>query len=188
MEKLLLEKSNMVFSMWHGNELALIAFSDRYKLVTMTSTSKDGEIMDFILKKLGFKTSRGSTTRGGVSALKGLLRIAKEGYTPMIPVDGPKGPIYEPKPGVFELSKLLNAPILPTGVAASSSLVFKKSWNKAFLPLPFSKVVLVWGEPMAPVQEGQDPRSIELATQLKTALDACGQSAKKYLTEDSGKC
>src|SRR2546430_3297046 len=93
MKELMKNKQPLVFAMWHGNELAMIAFVKYYKVGTMTSQSKDGELMDFVLRKLGFKTSRGSSTRGAVSALKGLVRISKSGYIPMFPVDGPKGPI-----------------------------------------------------------------------------------------------
>ncbi len=181
MNDLMRQQAPLVFAMWHGNELAMIAFAKHYKVATLTSQSKDGELMDFVLRKMGFQTSRGSSTRGGVSALKGLVRISKTGYVPMFPVDGPKGPIYVPKPGVFELSRLTQAHILPGGVAASSSYVFKKSWNKAFLPLPFSKVVLAWTDPISPVTKDMDPRSEELSLRLKKALDASGQRAQENL-------
>lgn len=180
MQAMLREKKPLIFAMWHGNELAMISFSYRYPVATLTSQSKDGELMDMVLRRLGFKTSRGSSTRGAVSALKGIIRIAREGYIPVLPVDGPKGPIYEPKPGVFEVSKILNAHIVPGGIAHSGAIHFKKSWNKAFFPLPFSKVTLYWGKPLPPIGKGQDPRDPALAKTLKASLDACGQQALHF--------
>lgn len=180
-EQLKKEPGKIIFSMWHGNELAAIAFSKYYKLATMTSTSEDGQIMDFVLRRLGFQTSRGSSTRGAVSALKGLVRLARKGHITVFPVDGPKGPLYEPKPGVFELSRLTQGYIYPCGIACSSAIRFEKSWNKTFLPRPFSKVVMYWGEPMEPIQKSMDPRNPQLSSKLKAALDAAGRDAAKRL-------
>src|SRR5690606_18737721 len=109
---------------WHGDELAVLHLVKRYRLATMTSTSKDGAIIDYVIRKLGGDTSRGSSTRGAVTALKGLVRLGRSGRVLSLAVDGPKGPIYEPKPGVFELSKLCGAAIVPVGVAVTKAHVF----------------------------------------------------------------
>jgi lysophospholipid acyltransferase (LPLAT)-like uncharacterized protein len=175
----------IVFAFWHGHELAMISFSTHYKFATMTSMSSNGQLMEKVLNWLGAKTSKGSSSRGAVSGLKGLIRIAKSGYIPVVPVDGPRGPIYEPKPGVFELSRMLNAKIYPGGVASSSSFLFPKSWNKTFLPKPFSKVYLHWGKPLPPITKALDPRDPELALRLKNAINAAGQSALKEIALNS---
>lgn len=175
--------NSWICAIWHGDELAIITFCRFYKVATMTSTSKDGELMDRVLHKLGMATARGSSTRGGVSALKGMIRLTKNGWSPVIPVDGPKGPYHKAKPGVFELSKLTKTPIIPVGVAASNSFVFKKSWNKAYIPLPFSKVALVWGETFD-YDPALDPRSPVLAQSLEHALAAVGQKAVKVFAKN----
>jgi len=174
-------KKTVIFALWHGHELAMISFSKFYSVVTMTSTSDDGQIMDGVLKLLGMKTSKGSSSKKAAQGLLGLLRLAKKGFNPVVPVDGPRGPIYEPKPGVFELSRLLGARIYPGALACSSALHFEKSWNKAFLPKPFSKVVLYWGAPMEAVSQSEDPRSKELAQTLKLAVNAASQAACKEI-------
>jgi lysophospholipid acyltransferase (LPLAT)-like uncharacterized protein len=178
-------KTPIIFAFWHGHELAMISFSKYYKFATMTSVSSDGQLMEKVLNWMGAKTSKGSSSRNAVQGLKGLIRIAKSGYIPVVPVDGPRGPIYEPKPGVFELSRLLNAKIYPGGVAASSSILFKKSWNKTFLPYPFARVVLHWGKPLGPITKDVDPRDPELAKRLKDAINAAGQSALKEIAQKS---
>ena len=178
LKKFLAEMRPVVFAHWHGDELALIHLVRRYGLSTMTSTSRDGSIIDFAIRKLGGSTARGSSTRGGVGALKGLIRLVKNGSNASIAVDGPRGPIYTPKPGVFHLSRICRAPIVPTGVAASPIHVFRKSWNKAFLPLPFAKVVVVLSEPLPPQEERENSNSAAI---LKTAIDAARQQAGKII-------
>lgn len=171
----------VIFAFWHGHELAMISFSKYYKLATMTSLSSDGQLMAKVLRGLGLKTVNGSSSRNAVQGLKGLIRLGKSGYIPVVPVDGPRGPIYEPKPGVFELSRMLGAKIYPGAVATTSAIHFHKSWNKTFLPHPFAKVSLFWEKPIGPITKNMDPRDPELAKQLKIAINAAGQSALKEI-------
>lgn len=176
------DKSTLLFAHWHGDELVLFHFIGKYRVATMASTSKDGEIMNTAVRLIGGKTTRGSSTRGGISGLKGLIRLIKTEFRNCsFAVDGPKGPLYEVKPGIFEMSRLLKAPIYPAGVACSKAWKFEKSWNKTFLPKPFSKIIVSWGEPMSPVSSEVDPRSSELAKTLKEALHQCRESAHKNL-------
>ena len=168
----------IIFAMWHGDELGAISFSRHFPLATLTSTSKDGEIMNGVLKRLGFATSRGSSTRGGVRALKGLIKLGKSGRVVVVPVDGPKGPRHKSKPGVFELSRVLGAKIYPIGIAASKKHIFERSWNKAYLPFPLSKVAMVVGDPLLPVTRGQDPKDAALANRLEKAIHGAGDQAR----------
>jgi lysophospholipid acyltransferase (LPLAT)-like uncharacterized protein len=171
----------LILAHWHGDELALFHLVRPYNLATMTSTSRDGEIVDFLIRKLGGDTSRGSSTRGGVAALKGLIRLCRSGRIVSIAVDGPRGPIYQPKPGVFELSKICGAAIVPVGVVANHSFVFKNAWNKAFLPLPGSKVVIYFAQPIAPLLENEEPKNMALATTHTSQLGAAKQQAAKII-------
>lgn len=171
----------IILAFWHGHELAMLSYASEYKFATMTSISSDGQLMAKVLRWMGAKTSDGSSSRKAVQGLKGLIRLAKLGYIPVVPVDGPRGPIYEPKPGVFELSRLLGAKIYPGAVAVDSYHLFHKSWNKTFLPYPFARVHLHWGEPFSPITKDMDPRDPELALRLKDAINAAGQSALKKI-------
>ena len=167
-----------ILAHWHGDESVLFGLIPRYRLATITSQSKDGSMMTTMVHLQRGKTSRGSSTRGGVGALKGLLRYTKMGYNCSYAVDGPKGPIYKVKPGVFETSRLMNAPIFVAGVACDNKITFEKSWNKAFLPKPFSRVHAVWMGPLPPIQKGQDPRSPELALSLEKSLEEASRQAR----------
>ncbi|NQY99136.1 MAG: DUF374 domain-containing protein [Bdellovibrionales bacterium] len=169
----------LIFAFWHGHELAVAQLTKRYRLATMTSHSKDGELMTFVIHKLGGTTSRGSSSRGGAGGLKGLIRLVKTGRPASIAVDGPRGPIYEVKPGVFELSRLCKAKIFAVGLDAPTAWIFEKSWNKAILPKPFSTISVSYSIGMGPVTSDMDPKSAELASELKEHIsDACQQARK----------
>ncbi len=169
----------VILAHWHGDELALISLVRHYRIATIASQSKDGELMSKVLKWLGAKTSRGSSTRGGVQALKGLLRLMKEGGNCSFAVDGPKGPIYKVKPGVFEISRMVHAPIYAVGVHCDRAIQFPRSWNKTYLPKPFAKITFFWIGPMPAVTKELNPRNQDLALALEDLLHQARLEASK---------
>ncbi len=162
----------VIMAHWHGDELALIHLVVRYRIATITSTSKDGELMDEVLRRLGAATARGSSSKGGANALRGVIQLCRKGgHNVSFAVDGPRGPIYEVKPGVFEFSRLMDAPVYAVSVGVSRPWIFRRSWNQAVLPKPFSRVHVRVAECLPPVTREQDPRSEALAAQLADALN-----------------
>jgi lysophospholipid acyltransferase (LPLAT)-like uncharacterized protein len=175
-------KTPIILAHWHGDEIPLVSLVQRYRIATMISTSKDGEMMNTVVRLMGGTSARGSSTRGGSSALKGLIRIMKsESRNTSLAVDGPKGPIYIVKPGVFELSRLIENPIFSAGVYCDSKMIIEKAWNKAYLPKPFAKINIVWRGPVGPVTRNVDPRSEALREELTAALLEARQSAVKEI-------
>lgn len=172
--------SPIIFAHFHGDELALVHSVKRYRIATISSQSKDGELMSKVIHWLGGKTSRGSSTRGGVQALKGLIRLIKnENLNTSFAVDGPKGPIYEVKPGVFEVSRLLDAPIFYGGIFCQNAFHFPKSWNKTYLPKPFTRIDIVWIGPDGPFSKELDPRDPIEAKKAKERLFTARSKAKE---------
>ena len=177
------QKKTFILAHWHGDELALIQFARRYRIATIVSTSKDGQLMDGVLKLLGAKTSRGSSTRGAVGALKGLIRLTRDGQSCSFAVDGPKGPIYKVKPGVFETSRMIKAPIFAGGVAVDRAWHFPRSWNKTYLPKPFAKIIVIWTEAMDEIHSELDPRSEVLAFDLEQKLNNTKEKALNLIAQ-----
>lgn len=171
----------MVFAHFHGDELVYLSTVKRYRIATLTSTSDDGEIMNTTVKLMGAKTTRGSSTRGGIGGLKGLLRLCKQGYNCSFAVDGPKGPIYEVKPGVFETARWIRGIIYAGGVHVDRAWHFPKAWNKTFLPKPFAQVVIVWQRLPIEINNETDPRSSDLANLLKNQLFDARRNAVKLI-------
>lgn len=177
-------RTPVVLAHWHGDELALISIVKRYRIATIASQSKDGELMAKVLGWLGAKTSRGSSSRGAVQGLKGLLRLIKDGGNCSFAVDGPKGPIYKVKPGVFEISRMIAGPIYAAGVAVDRAIYFPRSWNKTFLPKPFAKVIIYWVGPLPPVARESDPRNPDLALELEGVLNQARDQARKFIADN----
>jgi lysophospholipid acyltransferase (LPLAT)-like uncharacterized protein len=137
-----------VYSVWHNNLVATILGHIGQPFTMVISESKDGELVAVTCEKFGYRPSRGSSTRGGKKALLEIIKNVRAGLYGAMAVDGPKGPVYQVKPGVIEIARQCGCPILPTSAYSNSMWVFQKSWDKFRLPKPFSKIVLVIGEPI----------------------------------------
>ncbi len=128
--------------------------------------------MNRLVQLFGGQTVRGSSTREGIRALKGIITLKKQGYRPNMAVDGPKGPVYKVKPGVFQISRLTDLPIIPLSFHASKTYLFKKSWNQTRLPLPFSKITIQWGTCLPALSKKDDPKNPIFQENLSEKLHA----------------
>lgn len=174
LQKFLQNNQLFVVAHWHGEEVGLLHLLKRYRAACMVSHSKDGELITKVIELSGSKVSRGSSSRGAVGALKGILRLAKDGWRPSVAIDGPRGPRHQVKQGVLEISKILNAPVFTISMAASRPFVLKKSWNLMEIPLPFSRVVVCWGAPIYLYSSDEfETKKMEIANELKIKKQFC---------------
>jgi hypothetical protein len=125
----------------------------------MVSASQDGEFVARILARQGVVAVRGSRNRGGLSALKGLIALLRQGYNAAIVADGSQGPARVMQAGAILLAGKNGAPILPMAVAADRYWAFR-SWDRTLLPKPFARLDLWYGEPLI-VPEKADAEAIE---------------------------
>jgi lysophospholipid acyltransferase (LPLAT)-like uncharacterized protein len=137
---------NVIYVFWHQNILPLLYLHRFSKSVVLISSSKDGEYISGPAEVLGYQTARGSSTRGGSSAIKKLIKLS-ENYSVAITPDGPKGPIHEVKDGVIYLALITKKPIIPVSIIIDKAKVLN-SWDKFRIPKFFSKIEVTYGEPI----------------------------------------
>ncbi len=136
-----------IYALWHSQQLALTLGHRDQNIAVIVSRHRDGEIISRMVEGIGFRTIRGSSTRGGSPALRGFIRAAAEGHPLAITTDGPQGPARQCKPGAVLASARTGLPIVP--VAAAASRVWRvNSWDEFFVPKPGSVVYLSYGEPI----------------------------------------
>jgi lysophospholipid acyltransferase (LPLAT)-like uncharacterized protein len=137
---------NLIYACFHQDDLSCLPFFANLNICILISQSKDGQVLASAVEYLGYQTVRGSSHRGAVSGLLAGMKKVSEGNKMTIAVDGPRGPIYQVKEGITALSQKSGRPIVPVIAHPSRRFVFEKSWNRATLPLPFSKVTLALGK------------------------------------------
>lgn len=117
---------------------------------SLTSYSYDGELAARVTRKFGIESLRGSSSRGGMRALKDIRKALESGISIGWPVDGPKGPRREAKSGIAVIAAQLQLPILPLAMAVSPHWCLHKSWDRMVIPKFFSRIRIVYGEPIPP--------------------------------------
>lgn len=149
----------IVFALWHGHLLPLLHFHRKQGIVGLISQHRDGEHLLSVLDRSGFGAVRGSSTRGGVLGLRGLVRRSREGFDVAITPDGPQGPRRSFKPGALAVARLTGNPVVP--VAAGMGRAWRlKSWDRFLIPKPFATVHIAYGEPVF-VPRHEDRRSTD---------------------------
>jgi lysophospholipid acyltransferase (LPLAT)-like uncharacterized protein len=139
-----------ILAFWHNRLLLLPYIVRRFlparKPTALISASRDGEVAADLVERFGFETVRGSSSRRGASAVLRLTQIIAEGGDLAITPDGPRGPVYEVSAGTIFLAQKSGAPVLPFHVEFSRAWRMK-SWDRFFLPVPFSTVHVFFGQP-----------------------------------------
>lgn len=137
----------MIFCLWHDELFSLIPVARQFKVVAIVSPSSDGDYLERILEANNVGAVRGSSTRGGVRALLSLARMMKnELVHACITLDGPAGPRHEAKEGGLFLANRTGARIVPVRIYMPHALRMP-TWDRFQVPLPFSKVIIRFGEP-----------------------------------------
>jgi len=166
---------------WHGDELALVSRFGNLGLTILVSHSKDGEIMARATRALGYRVTRGSSTRGAVGGLLALIKAVRDGHNVVLAVDGPKGPRGVCKPGIVRVVQKAGAPLFPVGVASTRRFVFKKTWNQVYLPLPFSRQVILIDKPIYFPKKASAEEMHRHCRRVEEGLRAAHKKAKSAL-------
>ncbi|MBI2118030.1 MAG: DUF374 domain-containing protein [Elusimicrobia bacterium] len=182
-EDLEIKFNNFIYAFWHGRQF-LIPWAYRYKNhYCLVSQSKDGEYIARVMRLFGLKAIRGSSSRGAVRALVELKKKLENGKTIGLTPDGPRGPKGLVAPGILFLAQKTKKPILPLTYSAKLKLIFH-GWDDYWIPLPFNKIVIHYGNPIFVSPENElTEKAEELAGELNRITEEADQIASKKTIE-----
>lgn len=169
----------VICAFWHGRMLMMPFACPDLQVAVLISHHRDGESIGRIAKRLGFFLIRGSATRGGAEALRRMVMALQQGLHVAITPDGPRGPRERVKIGIIKLAKLTGCPILPVAFGCSSPL-FLNSWDAFLIPLPFSRGVYVWGEPLSVRPDSDEAEMAKKRQILEERLNALTLEADAF--------
>lgn len=178
-----------VFSFWHEHlslmpALAMLARRlPNYHpapIHTLVSQHRDGRFIGDVVRRFGIEPVLGSSSRGGVSGLRQMLRLLERGAMVGVTPDGPRGPRRQAASGVAQLAALSGVPILPCAARTSNRIVLN-TWDRMSLPLPFGRGVVVCGPPiMVPRDAWRDMLPTIAAAMNRVADRADRLSAREW--------
>lgn len=167
------ERRRFVLAFWHRH-LVLMRYAYRGdRISVMVSRSRDGEVIAQAMARLGVGSVRASTSRGAVAGLKEVLRVARDGSDLAFTPDGPRGPLRQVQPGVVFAATATGLPVIPVAIDANRAWE-ARSWDRMVVPLPGSRVEVVYGEPLE-ILRGAD--AAVWSERLRVALDGCERRA-----------
>lgn len=137
----------VIYVVWHARLLLLPYLYRGRGLLALVSRSEDGAMVSDLVRRFGFVTVRGSSSRGGAGGLRSLARAIREGHSVVVVPDGPRGPREVLKAGIVVLARLTGARVVPLALGASSEWRVR-SWDEFRIPKPFSRCVVRFGEPV----------------------------------------
>ena len=167
----------VIAAMWHGQHF-MIHFAKRPQdpAASLVSRSGDGEINAVALRRLGVRAIRGSGARGrdyrekgGVSALRGMLRALEGGEMVVMTADVPKI-ARVCGDGIVTLARLSGRPIVPVAVVTSRRFVLR-NWDRSTLGKPFGRGAMVLGEPVFVAADADERAVVEARRAVERELD-----------------
>ncbi len=173
---------------WHGR-IALLGYSFPQPKTThaLISQGRDGALMARIIEDLGFKTVRGSAkaahktkAKGGVGALRAMVKILEQGRRVLITPDGPHGPRMHAKSGIVTLARLSGVPVYTVTYAVRKRMVVN-SWDRFIIPLPFNRGVFIWGKPITVARDADKKEQEKVRRQIEDQLNAMTRQADEIV-------
>ena len=168
-----------ILAFWHGRLLmAPKAWPAGASMNMLISGHSDGRIIADAIAHFGLGTITGSKSKGGLAALRAMVRALADGQNIGVTPDGPRGPLMRASPGIIAAAKLSQAAIIPLSFATTRRVILG-SWDRFHFALPFSRGVFLWGEPLF-VPKDADAAALEtLRHTLETAMNALTAEADR---------
>jgi lysophospholipid acyltransferase (LPLAT)-like uncharacterized protein len=137
-----------ILAFWHGRLVMMnYAWHHRSRVNMLISSHPDGQMVARMMSRFGVQSIVGSTTRGGRSAMRTIVRTLRSGGIVGITPDGPQGPRMQASNGIISIARMANAPILPLAFSTTRRRVLG-TWDQFVLPLPFGRGIFLWGNPI----------------------------------------
>lgn len=168
-----------IYTFWHDRIFLATYFWRRRGIAVMTSKSFDGEYIARFIQRFGYGAIRGSSSRGGSKALVQTIKAMRAGMPAGFTVDGPRGPKYKAKLGPLILARKTGNPMMPFVVEAKR-FWRAKSWDSMQVPKPFTKALVIIGEPIYVAPDANDDELTAKLAELQNSLDALVEQGKAW--------
>ena len=146
------DRGSVVLGTWHRHTIFFFHFFRHLdNRVLMVSQSRDGELLARLAERLGYDCVRGSSTRSGGQALRAMIRYLRNCPQTAFAgtaMDGPQGPARICKPGLLAAAGLSGSWFIPMAWSGNRVITFRKAWDKTIVPRPFSKVIMIFEQPI----------------------------------------
>jgi lysophospholipid acyltransferase (LPLAT)-like uncharacterized protein len=171
-----------ILCFWHSRFVLMPYCYPGPRIVVLSSLHRDAEALVRILRKFGIEQARGSSTRGGTTGMRQILRKVQDGCDVGLTPDGPKGPRRRVQPGVVAVARFTGLPIIPVTFSASPVRRLR-SWDGTMIPKLFSRGLFVYGRPIEVARDADDAEQERKRLELEAELDRITDAADDAVGE-----
>ncbi len=174
-----------IYCFWHQSTLPAGWYFRRYNACILISRSFDGELIARTLARLGFRSVRGSSSRGAVAGLLALREEVQRGGLAIFTADGPRGPAFQSKLGPVKLAQRTGSPLGCFHLQPERAWTLP-SWDRFLIPKPFSRVAVSWARSVpAPAPQATEMELELTRSNLDAALERARAQAIRYFEQGS---
>ncbi len=174
------EGKPFILAFWHGRlMMAPMAWRRGASMNMLISANRDGRIIADAIKHFDLDTITGSKSKGGMAALRAMLRALGDGQNIGVTPDGPRGPAMRASPGIIAAARMTGAPILPLSYATTRRQLLG-SWDRFHVALPFARGVFIWGEPIRVARDADAATQEAARLLLEERLNAITAAADRH--------
>ena len=172
--------SHVIAVFWHGKYFPLFGLAEGLRATIFAGSSFRGEVISNLSRRFGYDAQLIAANHDGQSAdrIRDVFASAKLGA---LAVDGPLGPFHVINAGAVMLASELRLLIVPVSVASSPKMVLARRWDRRELPMPFARVALAVGEPIAVPSGLERQDTAEWAAIIRAALEETDSHAAMLL-------
>ncbi|MEM8882373.1 MAG: DUF374 domain-containing protein [Pseudomonadota bacterium] len=178
------EHGSVIIVLWHERIFATpYAFKTEItRARSLNNDSRAGTLARAILKRFGFKTIGMRKGRNGLADTREVLRELAKGTSIGMAVDGPRGPARQSKTFPVQWARSSGKPVFVFAFAARHYVRWP-SWDRLVLPLPFSRVSLVWRPWQTQIPRRPTPAEFSaLIADLNNAIDGVTADADRRVS------
>lgn len=177
-----------IYLFWHEYILFPLYICGHCNVSMLLSRHRDADVLERIGHHMGYECIRGSTYRGGSTAVRELMRKGRNAHLTITP-DGPRGPRRHLAQGPIYLASRLGLPLVPSGFGCDRPWR-AKSWDRFVVPRPFSRARTVVGPEIfippnldRPGVEHYRQRVEQLLRQMTTEAEAWAEAGTRKVEE-----
>lgn len=168
-----------IFIFWHEYIVYPFYLRGNCQIAMLLSQHQDAEWLSEAARHMGFQTVRGSTNRGGVSAIRKLIERSRMMNLAITP-DGPRGPRRQLAPGAIFLASRLGIPLVPLGFGYDRPWRIRRAWDQFAIPRPYSRARAIIG-PAIQVPAGLERDELETQrAHIESVLETITRAAEEW--------
>lgn len=168
-----------IFTFWHSCIFSATWVWRKRGIVVMSSQSRDGEFVGRVIQRFGYGTARGSSSRRAGRALAEMAECLDVGIDVAFTIDGPRGPAFVAKTGAVTLAKHTGHAVLPFHITGRRRVVLP-SWDRTEIVAPFTKGLVLIGEPISLPRESSEAVVEQVQAALQSSLDDLRRQAETW--------